>query len=64
MIEPPPAETTNRLQCVECGRLSKENERGWRASLTAEDDGSEAVAISCGDCAGTEFRGSGSFPHA
>jgi hypothetical protein len=38
------------LKCVECGRVSRENERGWRARLTAEDDGSEAIAVYCPEC--------------
>jgi len=50
------------LQCVECGRLSRENERGWRAYLTAENDGSETVAIYCGQGAAIEFGNS--FPVA
>ena len=28
---------TNRHQCVECGRVSRENERGWTARLTDDD---------------------------
>jgi hypothetical protein len=31
-----PAVSTNRLQCVECGRVSRENERGWTARLTVD----------------------------
>jgi ribosomal protein S27AE len=46
---------TNRLQCAECGRVSREGERGWTAYLTAEDDGSEAVAVFCPDCGEREF---------
>jgi hypothetical protein len=37
----PPERTpvyTNRLQCVECGRVSRENERGWKARLTVDDE--------------------------
>jgi len=44
------------LQCCECGRVSREDERGWRASLTAEDDGSEDVAVYCPHCWHVEFR--------
>ena len=29
---------TNRLQCEECRRVSRENERGWRAYLTTDED--------------------------
>jgi hypothetical protein len=37
MREPKPVDT-NRLQCVECGRVSQEDERGWRAHLTTDED--------------------------
>ena len=33
MREPPPV-YTNRLQCEECNRVSREGERGWTARLT------------------------------
>jgi len=36
MREPVPA-YVNRLQCVECGRVSPENERGWTGRLTVDD---------------------------
>jgi hypothetical protein len=29
----------NRLQCVECGRVSDDEERGWMARLTVDDEG-------------------------
>jgi hypothetical protein len=45
---------TNRLQCVECGRVSREDERGWRAYLT--DDEPPEVAVFCGLCAERELR--------
>jgi hypothetical protein len=32
-----PAVYENRLQCEECGRVSRENERGWRAYLTIDE---------------------------
>jgi hypothetical protein len=38
-----PAVFTNRLQCVECGRVSREDERGWTARLTVDDQ----VAVFC-----------------
>jgi hypothetical protein len=38
--------SVRRLKCVECGRVSREGERGWTAHLTAEDDGEpEELAI-------------------
>ena len=33
-----PAIRTNRLRCVECGRVSRENERGWTARLKTDDE--------------------------
>lgn len=30
-----PATDTNRLQCVECDRVSREDERGWKGHLVA-----------------------------
>jgi hypothetical protein len=44
----------NRLQCVERGRVSCQEERGWAARLTVDD---EAV-VYCPDCDEREF-GSG-----
>jgi hypothetical protein len=41
----------NRLQCVECGRDSRENERGWTARLIVDDQ----VVIYCPGCDGREF---------
>lgn len=29
---------TSWLQCVECGRVSREGERGWTARLTIDDE--------------------------
>jgi predicted RNA-binding Zn-ribbon protein involved in translation (DUF1610 family) len=43
---------TNRLQCVECGRVSREDERGWTAWLTVDDE----VAVYCPECGEREFR--------
>jgi hypothetical protein len=43
------------LTCIECGRLWRENERGWTARLTVdEDEPAEAVAY-CPECAKREF---------
>ena len=50
MREPAPV-YTNRLQCVECGRVSRENERGWTARLTLDDE----VVVYCPDCDEREF---------
>jgi hypothetical protein len=54
-----PALYTNRLQYCECGRVSRENERGWRAHLTAEDNGSEGVAVYCPERDEREFADAG-----
>jgi hypothetical protein len=50
MREPVPV-CTNRLQCVECGYVSRENERGWTARLTVDND----VAVHCPECDDREF---------
>jgi hypothetical protein len=42
---------TNRLQCVECGRVSPENEGGWTARLTVDDE----VVVYCLRCDEFEF---------
>jgi hypothetical protein len=52
--EPTPV-YTNRLECEQCGRVSPEGERGWTAHLTAEDDGSDGVAVFCSECDEREF---------
>jgi hypothetical protein len=44
---------TNRLQCVECGRVSGEVERGWTARLTVDDE----VVVYCPECDEWEFGG-------
>lgn len=48
--EPTPV-YTNRLQCVECGRVSRENERGSTARLTMDDE----VLVYCPECDELEF---------
>jgi hypothetical protein len=48
--EPSPVDT-NRLECVECGRVSRENQRGWTARLTVDDQ----VAVYCPECDEREF---------
>jgi len=45
---------TNRLQCVECGRVSREGERGWTARLTIDDE----AAVYCPECDEREFGNS------
>jgi hypothetical protein len=40
------------LSCAECGEDSDAFAVGWRALLTAEEDGSESVAVFCPNCAG------------
>jgi hypothetical protein len=50
MREPTPT-YANRLQCVECGRVSRENERGWTARLTVDDE----VVVYCPNCDEREF---------
>jgi hypothetical protein len=42
---------TNRLQCVDCGRVSREGERDWTARLTLDDE----VAVNCPKCDEREF---------
>jgi hypothetical protein len=47
---------TNRLQCVECGRVSRENKRGWTGHLTVDEDEPVEVATFCPECDEREFR--------
>jgi hypothetical protein len=47
----PAAVYTDRLQCVECNRVSRENEHGWTARLTVDDE----VAVYCPECDEREF---------
>jgi hypothetical protein len=49
--------TPNRLQCEECGRVSREGERAWTAHLT--DDEPEEVAVFCLQCDQWEFGAEG-----
>jgi RNase P subunit RPR2 len=44
-------ERSRRLVCAECGDASDTFTDGWRALLTAEEDGSESVAVFCPKCA-------------
>jgi hypothetical protein len=50
-----PAVYTNRLQCVECGRVSREGERGWTAHLTVDEDDPAEVVVYCPECDEREF---------
>jgi hypothetical protein len=47
--------TTKQLQCGECGRVSRENERGWKAYLGDADDGGDELLVFCPGCAEREF---------
>jgi hypothetical protein len=53
MRQPTPVDT-NRLLCVECGRVSLEGERGWRA-VVAPDDEEPDVFVFCPECSDREF---------
>ncbi|HEU6445308.1 MAG TPA: hypothetical protein VFL61_09645 [Gaiellaceae bacterium] len=41
------------LVCVECGRVSRDDERGWTARLTVDDE----VVVYCPECEEREFQG-------
>jgi hypothetical protein len=49
MLEPTPA-YTNRLQCVECGRVLRDRERGWTAYLTVDEDEPVEAVVYCPKC--------------
>jgi hypothetical protein len=53
-----PAIYTNRLQCAECGRVSRDGERGWTARLTIDDE----VVVYRPDCDQREFGESTLLP--
>jgi hypothetical protein len=42
---------TNRLQCVECDRVSRGGERGWTARLTVNNE----VVVYCPECDERKF---------
>jgi hypothetical protein len=44
-----------RLECVECGRVSDDNERGWRAHLTTDEDEPAEAVVYCPECDEREF---------
>jgi hypothetical protein len=52
-VKPDQAE---RLTCVECGREQAVGERGWRAYLTDDEDGSAEAVVYCPECAAHEFE--------
>jgi len=41
---------TNRLQRVECGRVSREDERGWTARLAVDNEEPAEVVVYCPEC--------------
>jgi hypothetical protein len=43
--------SVRRLECVECGRVSRERERGWTARLTYDDE----VVVYCPERDEREF---------
>jgi hypothetical protein len=43
------------LPCEECGRVSRDGERGWRAYLTADEDEPAEAVVHCPGCAEREF---------
>lgn len=45
----------DRLQCVECDRVSRENERGWTAYLTTDEDEPASAIVYCPECTEREF---------
>jgi hypothetical protein len=47
---------TNRLQCAECGRVSRDKERGWRAYLTDDEEEPAEVVVCCPECGQREFE--------
>jgi hypothetical protein len=46
---------TNRLQSIECGRISREGERGWTGHLTVDEDEPVEVVVYCLECNTREF---------
>ena len=51
-------ETATRLTCLECGAVSDESARGWRAYVGGghEDDGPVEVGTFCPACSRREFE--------
>ena len=50
---------TTRLTCIECGAVSDDSARGWRAYVGGghEDDGPIEVGTFCPACSEREFEG-------
>ena len=46
-----------RLICAECGRVSDEKARGWRAYLAGDFHEPDETLVFCPDCARREFGG-------
>lgn len=55
--------SVRRLVCEECGRVSPENERGWTAYLTTDEDEPAEAVVYCPACAANEFGLSGRRPN-
>ena len=47
--------SVRRLECVECGRVSRKGEPGWTARLTYDDE----VVVYCPECDEREFSADG-----
>jgi hypothetical protein len=51
--------SARRLVWEECGRVSREDERGWTAHLTADEDEPVEVVVYCPQCDEREFGDTG-----
>lgn len=49
--------TLRELECVECGGVSREDERRFRAFLTSDEDGPAEAVVFCPRCSAKEFEG-------
>ena len=47
--------TLRSLECVECGRVTSEHERGWTAHLTDDEHEPAEAVIYCPECDEREF---------
>jgi hypothetical protein len=54
-LSPRAAEILGRLRCVECGRLSGFDARGWRAVRGQEGLARPRLFVVCPDCADFEI---------
>jgi hypothetical protein len=52
-----------RLRCVECRRIQKADECGWRSYLTVDEEEPAEALNYCPDCAEREFGPSDGFDH-